>query len=224
MPSLDGGGLVWYSLGSLEVQLLRGGRVSVLNQLFRLNMLSFCTVRVRKRFPLAVRWLGHLCDEHMDRIADGRVLVLAPVFRSYGRRQQFHGPVSTVKVFEDNTLVRKALEEPGAGKVLVVDGGGSLRCALLGGMLGTLACQNLWAGIIVNGCCRDVDEINATDIGVRALASHPLKSNKRGQGERDVPVVVAGCRIQPGDWCYVDNDGIVISVGGEKLHNQRARV
>ncbi|KAL2611960.1 hypothetical protein R1flu_023652 [Riccia fluitans] len=165
-----------------------------------------------------------LCDEHMDRIADGRVVVLAPVFKSYGKRLQFHGPVSTVKVFEDNTLVRKALEEPGAGKVLVVDGGGSLRCALLGGFLGTLACQNLWAGIIVNGCCRDVDEINATDIGVRALASHPLKSNKRGQGERDVPVLFGGCRIQPGDWCYVDNDGILISVGGEKLHNQRARV
>lgn len=159
-----------------------------------------------------------LCDAHMDRLAEGKLSVLAPIFQTFGRRRQFHGPATTVKVFEDNTIIREALEKPGAGNVLVIDGGGSMRCALLGGNLAEIAKENLWAGIIVNGCVRDVDEINAVDIGVRALALHPVKSFKRGQGELDLRVVIAGCQILPGDWIYVDNDGIVVSSGGEKLH------
>lgn len=152
-----------------------------------------------------------LCDAHMEAIAAGDVRVLPPSFQAYGQRRQFSGPIATVKVFEDNVLVRQALEEAGQGRVLVVDGGGSLRCALLGGNLAVLAHQNGWSGVIVNGCVRDVDEINECAIGVRALASHPLKSLKKGEGVNNVAVSIGGVRVAPGEWSYVDNDGIVIS-------------
>lgn len=152
-----------------------------------------------------------LCDEHMKEIASGDIRVLPPGFQAYGRRRQFGGPVVTARVFEDNVLVRELLEERGDGKVLVVDGGGSVRCALLGGNLAAIGQSNGWAGIVVNGCVRDTDEINACDIGVRALASHPLKSNKKGQGDKNVTVLIGGVRVFPGEWCYVDNDGILIS-------------
>lgn len=152
-----------------------------------------------------------LCDAHEPRLADGSLRVLAPVFQRYGARVAFSGPVSTLRCFEDNSLVRTALEEPGQGRVLVVDGGASLRCALLGGNLAQLAEKNGWAGVIVNGCVRDVDEIDACAIGVRALASHPRKSDKRGIGQREVVLEFAGSRIAPGQWCYVDRDGVLIS-------------
>eukprot|EP00250_Pteridium_aquilinum_P005570 c15644_g1_i1 orf=307-813(-) len=152
-----------------------------------------------------------LCDAHMEAIAAGEVRVLPPIFQAYGQQRQFMGPIATVKVFEDNVLVRQALEEAGQGRVLLVDGGGSLRTALLGGQLAVLAQQNGWCGVIVNGCVRDVDEINQCAIGVRALASHPLKSSKKGEGSKDVAVSIAGVRIAPGEWCYVDNDGIIVS-------------
>ena len=152
-----------------------------------------------------------LCDEHMDSIAAGSIRILAPSFRSFGKSHDFSGRIETVKVFEDNVLVRNALEREGEGRVLVVDGGGSLRCALLGGNLAALGQSHGWAGIIVNGCVRDVDEINECEIGVRALASHPLKSSKKGEGSTNVVVSVGGVRIAPGEWCYVDNDGIIIS-------------
>lgn len=154
-----------------------------------------------------------LCDAHEDRLADGRLRVLAPIFQRYGGVPAFSGPISTLKIHEDNTLVRTALEEPGQGRVLVVDGGGSLRCALVGGNLAVLAQKNGWAGIVVNGCVRDVDEIDACRVGVRALASHPRKSDKRGVGLRDVVVEFAGARIAPGQWCYADRDGVLISDG-----------
>jgi regulator of ribonuclease activity A len=152
-----------------------------------------------------------LCDANEAKLADGRVRVLAPVFRAFGRRPAFAGPVSTLKVFEDNALVRAALDEGGAGRVLVVDGGGSLRRALVGGNLGRLAEKNGWAGLVVNGCVRDSDELNACAIGVRALATHPRRSAKRGAGERDVPVEMAGAVIGPGEWLYADADGVVVS-------------
>ncbi|HWS76293.1 MAG TPA: ribonuclease E activity regulator RraA [Quisquiliibacterium sp.] len=152
-----------------------------------------------------------LCDAHEDLLADGSLRVLAPLFRAYGGRPEFAGPVATLRCFEDNSLVRTALEEPGNGRVLVVDGGGSLRCALLGGNLAKLAEKNGWAGVIVNGCVRDVDEIDACAIGVRGLASHPRKSDKRGIGQRDVVVEFAGSRIAPGEWCYADRDGVLVS-------------
>lgn len=152
-----------------------------------------------------------LCDANEGLLAEGSLRVAAPIFQAYGAQPAFAGPVSTLRCFEDNSLVRSALEEAGQGRVLVVDGGASLRCALLGGNLAKLAEKNGWAGVIVNGCVRDVDEIAECRIGVRALASHPRKSDKRGIGQRDAVVEFAGCRVAPGEWCYVDRDGILFA-------------
>lgn len=152
-----------------------------------------------------------LCDAHEDRLADGTLRVLDPVFRLFGRAQCFSGPALTLKVFEDNSLVRAALEEPGDGQVLVVDGGGSLRCALVGGKLGELAQTNGWAGVVVHGCVRDSLELNACEIGVAALATHPQRSYKRGGGERGVPVRMPGTTVRSGEWIYADVDGVLVS-------------
>lgn len=138
--------------------------------------------------------------------------VCAPLFHDFGGKSAFHGPIATVKVFEDNALVRATLETPGEGRVLVVDGGGSLRCALVGGMLGELAVKNGWAGVVVNGCVRDTAELAAQDVGVKALAAHPRRSEKglhSGQAERAVEF--AGVRFRPGAWLYADRDGIVVA-------------
>jgi regulator of ribonuclease activity A len=152
-----------------------------------------------------------LCDDNANLLEDGRLAVLPPVFKHYGQRTRFAGRVVTLKVHEDNALVRSTLETPGDGNVLVVDGGGSLRRALVGGQLGLLAQDNGWAGIVVDGCIRDTDEINACDIGVRALGAHPQKSSKKGVGERNVRVHIAGVAVNPGDWLYADADGILIA-------------
>ena len=152
-----------------------------------------------------------LCDEHPQLLEDGQLAVLPPVFRHFGRRQRFCGHATTLKVFEDNSLVRATLEAPGNGNVLVIDGGASLRCALVGGQLAVLAQDNGWAGIVVDGCVRDSDEINACEIGVRALAAHPRKSSKKNVGERNTRVTIAGVAVQPGDWIYADADGILVS-------------
>lgn len=154
---------------------------------------------------------AEVCDANTSLIATGELRVLQPDFQIYGRRQIFSGPVVTLKVFEDNYLVREFLEEKGNGRVLVVDGGASMRCAILGGNPVVQAQNNGWAGIVVNGCIRDVDEINGCDIGVRALASNPVKSNKKGVGEKHVPVHIAGIRICDGEWLYADTDGILVS-------------
>ncbi|AWN17094.1 ribonuclease E activity regulator RraA [Salinisphaera sp. LB1] len=147
-----------------------------------------------------------LCDEFADQLQ-----ILEPMFTDFGGRLAFGGPISTVKCFEDNSLVRLALEEPGAGRVLVVDGGGSDRCALLGDNLAQLAIDNEWAGIIVYGCIRDAEAISQMDVAVKALNTHPLKSDKKNVGERDVPVRFAGVSFMPEDWLYADLDGIVVS-------------
>ncbi|AEK62132.1 Ribonuclease E inhibitor RraA [Collimonas fungivorans Ter331] len=136
---------------------------------------------------------------------------MPPVFISFGQRQAFSGPARTLKVHEDNVLVRSTLETAGDGQVLVIDGGGSLRCALVGGNLGVLAQKNGWAGIIVNGCVRDSAELNACDIGVRALALHPQRSVRKGVGERDVSVAIAGVTVAPGAWIYADADGVLVA-------------
>lgn len=152
-----------------------------------------------------------LCDAHEDQLADGRLQVVEPGYLAFGRRLRFSGPASTLKVFEDNSLVRAALEQPGEGRVLVVDGGGSRRCALLGGNLAELAAINGWAGVIVHGCARDSAELGAAAIGIRALALHPRKSNKRGLGDKELPLHFSGVRIRPGDWIYADEDGILVA-------------
>uniref|UniRef100_A0A0D9VLD5 4-hydroxy-4-methyl-2-oxoglutarate aldolase n=1 Tax=Leersia perrieri TaxID=77586 RepID=A0A0D9VLD5_9ORYZ len=158
--------------------------------------------------PLAT---AEVCDANAQSITNGELRALHPIFKIYGRRPVFAGPIATVKIFEDNVLVRELLQEKGHGRVLVIDGGGSMRCALLGGNLAQLAQNNGWAGIVVNGCIRDVDEINGCDIGVRALNSHPMKSNKKGVGEKHVAVAIAGARICDGEWLHADSDGILIS-------------
>lgn len=160
---------------------------------------------------MALVTTAELCDANPQLIVSGELRALHPVFQIYGQRQVFSGPVVTLKVFEDNVLVRELLEEKGDDRVLVVDGGGSLRCAILGGNPVVQAQNNGWAGIIVNGCIRDVDEINGCDIGVRALASHPVKASKKGIGEKHVPVNIAGTRICDGEWLYADTDGILVS-------------
>ncbi|WHZ12010.1 MAG: Ribonuclease E inhibitor RraA [Burkholderiaceae bacterium] len=150
-----------------------------------------------------------LCDAHKGD-ASGRFRVLPPVFRNYGALQQFSGPVATIKCFEDNSLVRAAVEQAGDGRVLVVDGGGSLRRALLGGNLAAAAARNGWAGVVIDGCVRDVAELAALALGIRALAAMPLPTEKRGAGQSSVVVQIQGVWVQPGDWLYADQDGIVL--------------
>lgn len=152
-----------------------------------------------------------LLDANEEGTRDGAVRVVAPMFQRYGARSSFSGRIVTLKLFEDNTLVREVFGEDGRGKVLVVDGGGSLRCALVGDQLAILAHKNGWEGVIVYGCIRDSDDINAIDLGVRALDTHPLKSVKKGAGERDVAVTFGGVTFRPGEWLYADADGIVVS-------------
>lgn len=147
-----------------------------------------------------------LSDAHPD-----TVQIAEPLFRDFGKPVAFQGPIVTVKVHEDNSLVRAALEEPGKGHVLVVDGGGSLRCALLGDQLAALGHRNGWSGVVVYGCVRDVTDLAAIELGVKALAPHPLKSEKRNSGQRDVVVRFAGVTFVPGQFLYADADGIVVS-------------
>lgn len=150
-----------------------------------------------------------LCDTHKAD-TDGAFRVLPPVFRDFGARKRFHGPVSTVKCFEDNSLVKAAVESPGEGRVLVVDGAGSLRRALLGGNLGAAAAKNGWAGLVIDGAVRDVEELAACEVGIRALASMPLPTERQGQGQRDVVLQLRGVWVRPGDWLVADADGIVL--------------
>jgi len=160
---------------------------------------------------MALVTTAELCDANTTLIESGELRALHPVFQIYGRRTIFSGPVVTLKLFEDNGLIREFLEQKGNGRVLIVDGGGSMRCAILGGNPVQQAQNNGWAGIVVNGCIRDVDEINGCDIGVRALGSHPMKAKKKGDGEKNVPVNIGGTRICDGEWLYADTDGILVS-------------
>jgi regulator of ribonuclease activity A len=160
------------------------------------------------------------CDLCDARKADtsGAFRVLPPVFHDYGGVAKFAGPVVTLKCFEDNSLVKHVLDEPGivetpfgrVGRVLVVDGGASLRRALVGGNIASAAARNGWAGVVVNGCVRDAAELAACAVGIRALALMPLATDKRGEGQRDVPVQLQGVSVRPGDWLYADADGIVV--------------
>ncbi len=147
-----------------------------------------------------------LCDAHA-----GEVRVAAPIFRHYGGKTAFHGRIATLKIFEDNGLVRQTLDTPGDGRVLVVDGGGSLRCALLGDQLAALAVNNGWAGVVVWGCIRDSIAIGGMELGVLALATHPQKTVKQNHGDAEVAVSFAGIDFRPDEWLYVDADGLVVS-------------
>ena len=151
-----------------------------------------------------------LCDVHKaDTSGDFRVL--PPIFPSFGGHAKFSGVVSTVKCFEDNTSVKQALDEPGAGRVLVVDGAASMRRALVGGNIAAAAAKNGWAGVLINGCVRDAAELEASPLGIRALALIPMPTLRRAAGERDVAVQIQGVWVRPGDWLCADLDGIVVS-------------
>ena len=150
-----------------------------------------------------------LCDSHKND-ASGYFGVLPPVFNNYGAVQKFCGEVVTIKCFEDNSLVKAAVDSAGLGRVLVVDGGASLRRALLGGNLGTAAAKNGWAGVVIDGCVRDVAELVRCSTGIRALAAMPLPTEKRGEGQRDVAIQIQGVWVRPGDWLYADEDGMVV--------------
>lgn len=147
-----------------------------------------------------------LCDSYHRELR-----ICEPILTSFGGRRRFSGPITTVKVLEDNVLVRNALESVPEGSVLVVDGGGSKKCALMGDRLGEIAVSRNLSGVIINGCIRDSAELAKMDLGVLALAAMPLKSKKEGKGEQNVTVEFGGVHWEPGHYVYADEDGIVIS-------------
>jgi len=146
-----------------------------------------------------------LCDAYPD------VDVVEPIFSNFGGHDSFGGEIVTVKCHEDNSIVKEQVDQNGAGKVMVVDGGGSFRRALLGDMLAEKAAKNGWEGIIVYGCVRDVDVLAQTPLGIQALASHPMKTDKRGIGDLNVVVTFGGVTFRPGEYVYADNNGIIVS-------------
>lgn len=148
-----------------------------------------------------------LHDEHGEKFQ-----LAQPIFRFWGKKKAFAGPICTVRVFEDNVLVKKALQEIPEGSVLVVDGGASLKCALMGDNLANIAVTRNLAGVIINGAIRDSAQIDEMDIGVFALGTNPIKSIKQGKGDENVPVQFAGINWIPGHYVYADQDGILISV------------
>lgn len=151
-----------------------------------------------------------LSDQYQDNKSVD-IRILDSVFHNYGGRSEFFGQVITIKCFEDNSIIKQLVGTPGEGRVIVMDGGGSLRRAILGDMIAGKAADNGWAGVIINGCVRDVEEVASIDLGVKALNTHPMKTQKRGLGDRDVDVTFAGQTISPGDWVYADNNGIVVA-------------
>ena len=150
-----------------------------------------------------------LCDVHRND-ASGDFRVLPPAFKNFGATKQFSGEVFTVRCFEDNSLVKVAVNSQGDGRVLVVDGGASLRRGLLGGNLGAAAAKNGWAGVVIDGCVRDVAELALCSLGIRALAAMPLPTEKRGEGQAGVAIQIQGVWVRPGDWLYADEDGMVV--------------
>lgn len=153
-----------------------------------------------------------LCDAYPE-----LVQVLEPMFNNFGGRDSFGGEIVTIKCFEDNSLIRDQVALDGKGKVLVVDGGGSLRRALLGDLLAEKAAHNGWEGIVIYGCIRDIDVIAQTDLGVQALATHPMKTDKRGIGDLNVAVTFAGVTLRPGEYVYADNNGVIVSPSPLKM-------
>ena len=149
-----------------------------------------------------------LIDRHGDTLASCETQ-----FRQYGGRRFFHGPVRTIRTLEDNALIKQLLGEAGGGAVLVVDGGGSLRTALLGDLLASAALEHGWAGVILYGAVRDTAALGRIDLGIKALGSNPRKSGKAGTGGRDAAVSFGGVTFTPGAWVYSDDDGIVVSAG-----------
>jgi regulator of ribonuclease activity A len=149
---------------------------------------------------------SELCDLYADMID-----VVEPIFANYGGRRSFGGVISTLKCFEDNGLVRQMLSEPGVGKVLLIDGGGSARRALIDAELAAMAAENGWEGIVCYGSVRDVDTLEDFDIGIQAVNAIPVRADDQGFGEVDAPVCFAGVTFLPGDHLYADSTGIILS-------------
>lgn len=147
-----------------------------------------------------------LCDEYPD-----LVQVLTPMLQNFGGVDSFGGEIVTVKCFEDNSIVKEQVAQPGQGKVMVVDGGGSMRNALLGDMLAEKASENGWEGLIIYGCIRDVDVIRQTKLGVQAISTNPRKTEKRGIGDLNIPVTFGGITFVPGQYVYADNNGVIVA-------------
>ncbi|MCC6203060.1 MAG: ribonuclease E activity regulator RraA [Gammaproteobacteria bacterium] len=147
-----------------------------------------------------------LCDRHADEIQ-----VLDGILRHYGGRTSFYGALTTVRCFEDNSVVKRLSQQPGEGRLIVVDGGGSLRRALLGDLIAADLQHHGWAGIVINGCVRDVDALRSLDLGILAISSVPLKTERRGLGDQDVPLRFAGATFEPGNWLYADTTGVIVS-------------
>ena len=147
-----------------------------------------------------------ICDEHPQ-----DVRVCEPLFVNYGGNKGFWGKIVTIKCHEDNSLVKENSAKPGKGQVMIVDGGGSMRRALLGDMIAETAAKSGWAGIIIYGCVRDIDALAELDFGVQALGAIPLKTQKRGIGDLNIPVTFGGVTFKPGGYVYADNNGIVVS-------------
>jgi regulator of ribonuclease activity A len=156
--------------------------------------------------------LPDLCDAFPE-----AVRVAEPVFRSYGGYDAFHGEITTIKCFEDNSLVAEKLAGSGNGRVLVVDAGGSLRCGMLGDNLAQAAVDHGWSGVVVYGCIRDVDQIKQLPLGVQALAAHPMKSVKRGIGQYDQVLSFAGITVSPGEYLYADHNGLLVAAKSLQL-------
>lgn len=150
--------------------------------------------------------LPELCDQF-----EGQVSIADPMFTNYGAKERFFGEIVTLSCFEDNSKVRELFGQPGTGKVLVVDGQGSLNRALLGDMLAEKAVVNGWEGIIINGCVRDVNAISQIELGVKALAAHPMKTQKKGLGEIGPSLSFAGVTFVQGQYIYADNNGVLVS-------------
>jgi len=149
------------------------------------------------------------CDLYDDYLDAARVPCVS--FQSLGGKKQFCGTAVTVKCFEDNSRIKDMVEKtPGKGKVLVVDGGGSQRCALLGDMVAKHAVDNGWEGLIIYANVRDVEELRKLDIGVMALGSTPRKSVRRGEGQIDIPILIGDAWCRPGDRVFADENGVLI--------------
>ena len=147
-----------------------------------------------------------LCDEYPD-----FVRVVEPMFLNLGGIESFGGEIVTIKCFEDNSIVKETANSSGNGKVMVVDGGGSMRRALCGDLVAESAMKNGWLGLIIYGCIRDVDEISEMDIGMQALGAYPVKTDKKGIGDLNIPVTFGGVTFNPGEYIYADNNGVIVS-------------
>ncbi|MBV1870307.1 MAG: ribonuclease E activity regulator RraA [Gammaproteobacteria bacterium] len=153
-----------------------------------------------------------LCDENPELVS-----VVAPMFTNYGGHKAFYGEIVTIKCFEDNSIVKEQASEPGKGRVMVVDGGGSLRCALLGDLIAEKAVENGWAGLVIYGCIRDVDAIAELKLGVQAVNCTPIKSVRKGRGDLNIDITFGGVTFKPGYFIYADNNGVIISPEALKL-------